>query len=306
MAKSKTILVTGGLGFIGTGLVRLLKSGGHQVWTCDLKHSDQENYLRCDISKYRQIEHLFQEHEFDFVYHAAAEYGRWSGEDYYENLWQTNAVGTKHLLRMQEKQNFQMIFFGSAEVYGDFDGVMSEDIMERIPIRQMNDYAISKWVNELQILNSIEMCGTESVRVRLFNVYGPGENYTPYRGFIPKFIHLALLDRPYTVFLNHKRTLEYIDDICRALAAILSNFKSSEVYNLGSETQFSIKMISDLILKSLGKDDSKVVYKDSEPFTTKIKTPDSSKAKRDLDFRETVSVEEGIARTVEWFKQHTP
>ncbi len=306
MTKSKAILVTGGRGFIGTGLVRELEGRGYQVWTCDLKHSDQDHYLRCDISKYRQIERLFQEHKFNFVYHAAAEYGRWSGEEYYENLWLTNVVGTKHLLQMQEKHKFRMIFFGSAEVYGDYDGVMSEDIMDKIPIRQMNDYAITKWVNELQILNSMEMSGTESVRVRLFNVYGPGEHYTPYRGFIPKFIHLALLDRPYTVFLSHKRTLEYIDDICRALAEILTNFKPGEVYNLGGKTQFSIKMISDLILKSLGKDDSKVVYKDSEPFTTKIKTPDSSKAKRDLGFQETVPVEEGIPRTVEWFKQHLP
>lgn len=303
MPKSEKILVTGGCGFIGSQLVHELENRGYQVWVCDLKHSNQEQYLRCDISKYRQVEHLFQEHKFDFLYHAAAEYGRWNGEDYYENLWLTNAVGTKHLLRMQEKHNFRMIFFGSAEVYGDYEGVMSEDIMDRIPIRQMNDYAISKWVNELQILNSIDMFGAESVRVRLFNVYGPGENYTPYRGFIPRFVYLALLNRSYTVFLNHKRTLEYIDDICKALAEILNNFKPSEVYNLGGDTQYDIKMISDLILKSLGKDDSKVVYKDSEPFTTKIKTPDSSKAKRDLGFRERVSVEEGIPRAVEWFKQ---
>jgi dTDP-glucose 4,6-dehydratase len=89
-----------------------------------------------------------------------------------------------------------MIFFGSAEVYGDYDGVMREDVMDRVPIKQMNDYAISKWVNELQILNSAAMFGTESVRVRLFNVYGPGEHYTPYRGWIPKFIYKALRDSP--------------------------------------------------------------------------------------------------------------
>ncbi len=56
----------------------------------------------------------------------------------------------------------------------------------------MNDYAISKWVNEMQILNSAAMFGTETVRVRLFNVYGVGEHYTPYRGWIPKFIYKAM------------------------------------------------------------------------------------------------------------------
>ena len=72
-----------------------------------------------------------------------------------------------------------MIFFGSAEVYGDYDGVMSEDVMDKMPIKQMNDYAISKWVNELQILNSEAMFGTQTVRMRLFNVYGPGDNFDP-------------------------------------------------------------------------------------------------------------------------------
>ena len=301
--KNKRVLVTGGSGFIGSNLVRELEKRGHEVWLCDLMHCDKENFVRCDVSKYRQVERLFAEHDFDYVYHAAAEYGRWNGEDYYENLWLTNAVGTKNILRLQERKKFRMIFFGSAEVYGDYDGVMREEVMDTIPIKQMNDYAISKWVNELQILNSAAMFQTESVRVRLFNVYGVGEHYTPYRGWIPKFIYKALKNEPYTVYLGHKRTLEYVEDLCRTLANIIENFKLGEIYNLGGDTQYDIKYISDLILKNLGKDDSKVTYKEAEPFTTKIKTPDASKAKRDLDFKLTISAEEGIRRTVAWFKK---
>jgi dTDP-glucose 4,6-dehydratase len=300
---SVEVLVTGGRGFIGSNLVRELERRGCEVWACDLMHCEADNYVRCDVSKYRQVERLFDEHSFDFVYHAAAEYGRWNGEGYYENLWLTNAVGTKNILRMQEKKRFRMIFFGSAEVYGDYDGVMSEDVMDKVPIKQMNDYAIAKWVNELQIMNSAAMFGTETVRVRLFNVYGVGEHYTPYRGFIPKFIYKALYDEPYTVYLGHKRTLEYVEDICRTLTNIMDNFKLGEVYNLGGDEQYEIKHVSDLILKTLGNDDSEVTYKKAEPFTTKIKTPDSSKAKSDLGFKLTVPVEEGIRRTVDWFKQ---
>ena len=201
------------------------------------------------------------------------------------------------------EEAFSHDVFGSAEVYGDYDGVMSEDVMDRVPIKQMNDYAIVKWVNELQIMNSAAMFGTETVRVRLFNVYGPGERYTPYRGWIPKFIYKAMHDEPYTVYLGHKRTLEYVGDICRTLANIIDNFKAGEVYNLGGDTQYEVKYVSDLILRLLGKDDSKVAYKESEPFTTRVKTPDSSKAKRDLGFKLTVPLEEGMRRTVEWFKK---
>lgn len=299
MAK---VLVTGGKGFIGSNLVRELERHGHEVWACDLMHSGMQNYIRCDVSKYRQVERIFEEHSFDYVYHAAAEYGRWNGEDYYENLWLTNAVGTKNIIKMQERKRFRMIFFGSAEVYGDYDGVMSEDVMDKVPIKQMNDYAISKWVNELQIMNSAAMHGTETVRVRLFNVYGPGEHYTPYRGWIPKFIYKALHDEPYLVYLGHKRTLEYVEDVCRALVNIIDNFKPGEVYNLGGDQQYEIKFVSDLILRLLGKNNLKVNYKEAEPFTTRVKTPDSSKAKRDLGFKLTIPLEEGMRRTVEWFK----
>jgi dTDP-glucose 4,6-dehydratase len=87
--ETQKILVTGGTGFIGSNLVRELKRRGHEVWACDLMNSEKENHVRCDVSRCRQVERVFEGHKFDYVYHLAAEYGRWNGEDYYENLWQT-------------------------------------------------------------------------------------------------------------------------------------------------------------------------------------------------------------------------
>jgi dTDP-glucose 4,6-dehydratase len=89
------ILVTGGKGFIGTNLTNELTSRGYEVWTCDIFHAEDENHLRADVSSYCQLERIFEKHSFNYVYHLAAEYGRWNGEDYYENLWRTNAIGTK-------------------------------------------------------------------------------------------------------------------------------------------------------------------------------------------------------------------
>src|SRR5579872_2892275 len=117
------VLVTGGAGFIGTNLVNVLKKKSHDVWICDLLHNHLENYLRADVSKIRQLEKIFESHKFDFVYHLAAEYGRWNGEDYYENLWNTNVIGTKNMIRMQERFKFKMIAFSSSEVYGDYEGI---------------------------------------------------------------------------------------------------------------------------------------------------------------------------------------
>jgi dTDP-glucose 4,6-dehydratase len=251
------------------------------------------------------LERLFDAHQFDYVYHLAAEYGRWNGEDYYENLWQTNVIGTKNLIRIQEKKKYRMIFFSSAEVYGDHEGVMSEDVMDRIPIKQMNDYAMTKWVGELQVLNSAAMFGTETVRVRPVNAYGPHEHYSPYRGVIPNFIYKALRNEPYSVYLGHKRIFDYVEDTCRTFANIVDNFGPGEVYNVGSreDWEHDIKYVSDLILKCLGKDDSKVTYKEAEPFTTKVKHMDFSKIRRDLKHNPKVPLEEGIPRTIEWMKR---
>ena len=301
--ETERVLVTGGAGFIGTNLVAELKRRGHEVYAVDLYQTDRPDYARADVRNYRQVERIFELHPFDYVYHLAAEYGRWNGEDYYENLWQTNVIGTKHLIRLQEQKKFKMIFFSSAEVYGDYEGKMSEDVMDKVPLKQMNDYAMSKWVNEMQILNSASMFGTETVIVRLFNVYGPGEHYTPYRGFVPKFIYHALIGQPYTVYKGHKRTLEYVSDICVAFSHIADRFRPGEVYNLGSSRQYEIKEVSDIVLKTVGRDDSIVTYKEAEGFTTRIKTPDSSKAVKDLGLKFLVGPEEGIDRTVKWFRK---
>ncbi len=305
--STKKILVTGGSGFIGTNLVNELTSRGHEVIAADVLNTDRENYIRADVKNYRQIERVFENNTFDYVYHLAAEYGRWNGEDFYENLWQTNVIGTKHMLRLQEKKKFRMIFYSSAEVYGDYNGVMTEDVMEKNPIKdtyQMNDYAITKWAGELMCMNSATMFGTETVRVRPVNCYGPLEHYTPYRGFIPKFIYQSLHNKPYSVFKGHKRIIDFVEDSCRTWANIVDNFIPGEVYNVAgrSEWERDIKQYSDLILDAVGKNDSLVTYHDAEPFTTMIKTIDCSKAIKDLRHSPQVTPEDGIRRTVEWMK----
>jgi len=299
----KKILVTGGLGTVGHVLVKELERRGHDVWLCDIPHNHSAKYYRCNIAHYRELKRIFDNHKFDYVYNLAAEFGRWNGEDYYETLWNTNAVGTKNLIRLQEEHGFRLIHFSSSEVYGDYDGVMTEDVMDKYEIRQFNDYAMSKWVNETQIMNSASMHGTESVRVRLFNTYGPGEYYSPYRSVACLFIYRALYDMPYKVFMGHHRTSSYVTDTVNTLSNIIDNFIPGEVYNIGGTEYHDIKTLSDIILKHVGRDDSIVEYVDNgEPFTTKNKRIDCTKAIRDLKHNPVVPLDEGIRRTVEWMK----
>lgn len=310
------ILVTGGLGTVGSGLIKILQDRKHHVVACDLQHQPDQygfslrsdaktpSYVRCDVGEFHQLQRVFEQlGPFDYVYHTAAEFGRWNGEDYYETLWKTNAIGTKHLIRLQEKLGFRLIHFSSSEVYGDWPDTMVETVMDDYEIKQLNDYAMTKWVNEMQIRNSRIQFGTESVVVRLFNTYGPGEYPSPYRSVNSRFLYCALMELPWVVFRGHRRTSTYLLDTVRTLANIVDNFLPGENYNIGGTSLHTIEELSDAIIKVTGADPNLVEYKESEILTTKEKVVDISKAIRDLNHEVTVTLEEGIEKTSEWMRR---
>ena len=299
------VLVTGGRGFIGTNLTQELRSRGHEVWTCDILQGEDPQHLRADVSEYQQMDVIFRQRKFDYVYHLAAEYGRWNGEDHYQNLWRTNVIGTKSMLRLQEQHRFRLVFFSSAEVYGDYDQLMSEDVMDRVPIKQMNDYAISKWAGELQCLNHAAMFGTEIVRVRPVGCYGPHEYYSPYRGVIPIFVYRTLMAQAITVYRGHKRIFDFVEDTCRTFANILDNFTPGEDYNVGGREEWviGIEELADIVLRETGASRDLIEYKGEEGFTTRVKVVDFARARRDLGHDPQVDIHEGIRRYVAWARQ---
>jgi len=315
MKDKKKILITGSQGIIGAGLVKTLSKKGHTIIGLGRRHgenqygfslhsdSDTPNYVRCDISNFRQLSRVFDElGEFDYVYNCAAEFGRWNGEDYYENLWETNAIGTKNLIRLQEKYGFRIIHFSSSEVYGDYPNIMIENAMDKYEIKQLNDYAMTKWVNEMQIKNSALQYGTESVIVRIFNTYGPGEYYSPYRSVNCRFLYCALKGLEWTVYRGHSRTSTYLQDTVNTVSNIIENFKSGETYNIGGKDLHSIEELSDIIIEITGANPSLVNFKDSEILTTTKKIVDISKSIEDLNHKNTVSLYDGLKITADWMK----
>lgn len=294
------ILVTGGLGFIGTHLVRTLQAAGHDVFTLDRLHGPSPKHIRADMRAFRVLDEALSTHRFALVYHLAAEPGRWNGEAHYEALWETNVIGSRNLLELQVKYGFKLVFLSSSEVYGDFEGVMSEDVPERQPIRLLNDYAITKWVVEQQIHNFSERFGTETVRIRLFNVYGPGEPWGANRGVVVRFIHHALHDLPFTVHRGHLRTSSYVTDVARTLASVASHFHAGAVYNVGGLELHDMETLAERVLFETGRPSTLIRFADAEPFTTREKRADLSRAVADLHHAPQIGLEEGIRHTVAW------
>lgn len=310
------ILITGSKGVIGKRLTEVLKSRGHYVFGIDLLHHEGEigyiqtmsneewTYSRCDIGEFRQLQRIFDKAgNFDIVYNCAAEFGRWNGEDYFEQMWKSNLIGLKNLIRLQEELKFKLVHFSSSEVYGDYTEIMREDVMDNYEIKQMNDYAISKWANEMQIRNSIQMFNTESLIVRLFNTYGPGEYYHPYRSVNCKFCYHALKGLPIKVFKGHYRTSTYIDDCVTTLANITEKFVSGRVYNIASTQYHNIETLANIIWEYTGANRNLISYHESEMLTTKIKKVDNSLSIEELDHEETIPLKEGVRKTIDWMKK---
>ena len=153
-------------------------------------------------------------------------------------------------------------------------------------------------MNELQILNS----ENPAVIVRLFNTYGPGEFYHPYRSVNCKFCYHALKGLPVTVFSGHQRTSTYIEDCVNALTLFSEKYIPG-VYNIAGDHLHSIEELVDIIWDNTGASRNLISYSDSEPQTTTKKLVDNSKIKA-LGFIETVNLETGVRNTVDWMREY--
>lgn len=299
----KRILVTGSKGTLGTPLVKELTKRGHEVWQCDLQHQRDDNYIRADVSSYRQLERVFEANQYDYVYHLAAEFGRINGEEYYDTLWETNVIGTRNLLEWQKRKGFRFIFASSSEIYGDkTEGILTESLPLNESIIQHNDYAVTKWVNEIQVMNFAKRYGSECVRLRFFNAYGPGEFYHHYRSVVCLFCYRALFGMPYQVYEGYHRVFMYIDDFVPTLANVVNNFVPGEVYNIGGEEFRSVHELSNLILGYLQQDDHLVEYLPEDKHNVMNKRPAIAKAQKAFGHNPLTVLEEGVPRTIEWMR----
>jgi dTDP-glucose 4,6-dehydratase len=301
------VLVIGSEGTIGKPLVKALRVY-HDVYTADLQHHGDPKYSRCNIENYRQCDELIRSVRPEMVYLLAAEFGRINGEEYYESVWKTNVIGTRNILELQTLYRFKLIFTSSSEIYGEPEGVewLTEDIPLSMPLRQNNDYAITKWVNEQQIMNFEDRFQTEIMRIRLFNAYGPGEEYTRYRSVVCLFCHCALNGIPYTVFEGYHRVFMHINDLIPTLFNCIEKFSPGEVFNVGGKEYRSVVELNDAITGCLtDKERGRQTFhlESLDHHNVVSKRPDISKAMQRLGHDPKITLDVGIPETVEWHRK---
>lgn len=302
------VLVTGSLGTLGAPLVAELRARGHDVWGCDRRHSGDDMFIRADVAEYRQLSRAFSEAEPDCVYHLAAEFGRHNGEDFYEDLWRTGTIGTRNVLELCKGFGARLAFASSSEIYGEVEADwLREDLDRAAVLQQPNEYALSKWTNERQVVNFQRRYGLTAVRLRFFNAYGPGEEYTPYRSVVAQFCHNALAGEPLKVFEGYHRTFMYIDDFTPTLANVCEAELKHGVYNIGGEDYRPVGELAGLILGLTLPGDAitpeHVEFIPEDLHNVRNKRPDISRAREELDHNPTILLEEGVPKTLAWMRQ---
>ena len=307
------ILVTGAAGFIGINLCNRLLDGGHEVVGLDNFFSAKKNSL--DFLKDREA-FSFIEHDvlnplpveigkIEAIYHLAcpASPPRYQSDPIF--TLRTSFEGTLNLLNFARSENIKMLFSSTSEVYGD-PKVHPQDesyVGSVNPHGIRSCYDEGKRVAESLCMNFWREFNTSLKIIRIFNTYGP--HMDPQDGrVVSNFIVQALKGEALTIYGDGKqsRSFQYIDDLIEGMILYMElddNFPGP--INLGNPDEFTVKELAELIQKMVDPSTT-FVYQDLPQDDPMQRCPDISLAKDKLDWAPVVKLEDGLKKTIEYFR----
>ncbi len=314
----KTLLITGGAGFIGSHLVDSLIENNNIICVDDfndfyspeikknniLNHLKHNNYklYELDIVDYGRLERVFNENKIDCIVHLAARAGVRPSLLAPVLYARTNITGTLNLLELARKYNVNKFIMGSSSsVYGSrTDGPFNEEMKTDRPI---SPYAATKASNEQMCYTYSHLYGMNIVCLRFFTVYGPRQRPDL---AIYKFTRLINEGKPVPVFGDGstKRDYTYIDDILRGVLASIEYDKTPyEIINLGESQTVELAYLIEVLEKETGKK-AIIERKPLQPGDVPVTYADISRAKNLLNYNPATKIEDGIKKFVEWFREN--
>jgi dTDP-glucose 4,6-dehydratase len=304
------VLITGAAGFLGSHLCdRFIKEGYHVI--------GMDNLITGDL---RNIEHLFHLKQFEFYNHDVSKFVHVPGElkyilhfaspaspiDYLKIPIETlkvGSLGTHNLLGLAMSKGARILVASTSEIYGDPTvHPQREDYWGNVnPVGPRGVYDEAKRFQEAITMAYHTFHGLETRIVRIFNTYGPRMRLNDGR-VLPAFMGQALRGEDLTVFGDGSQTRSfcYVDDLVEGIYRLLMS-KCSDPVNIGNPSEITIGQFADEIIKLTGTD-QKVVYRDLPTDDPKQRKPDISKAKDILNWEPSVSRQQGLKATWEYFK----
>lgn len=312
--EDKKVLVTGGAGFIGSHLVDDLIQEGCYVKVMDnlttgrlenlARHKDDKkfNFVKGDITEYSEVADSME--GIDIVFHLACLGVRHSIKHSFANH-RVNAEGTLFVLQEAYKKNIEkFIYCSSSEVYGTAECV---PMPESHPTLPCTIYGASKLAGEAYTRSFYKTYGFNTIILRPFNTYGPRSHHKGSAGeLIPKSIVRALNGAPILIFGDGSQTRDYtyVEDTARAL---VESAKCDEIsgltLNIGSNLEISVNQIAENILEMIEASSSGIEYTKNRPGDVLRLYADVTAFNKLTNWKPLVSFEEGLQKTILWFKK---
>ena len=321
MAKQKTILTTGGAGFIASHFIRLLydRYPNYKIIVLDaltyagnldnipkeIKNDrDRFEFWHGNIQDIDIVDNLVS--QSDIVVHFAAE--SHVARSIFDNktFYLTDVMGTqtitnailKHIDKIEK-----FIHISTSEVYGTAEG---GPMSEEHPINPTTPYASAKAGADRLVYSYWKTYGIPATIIRPFNNYGPNQHLEK---VVPRFITSALLDEPLTIHGKGKFTRDwiYVEDNCEAILNIIKASKKKiigEVFNIGSGRDISILKIAQIVLKKMNKSEKLVQYSDARLGQVDRHIADISKIKKVIGWQPKVKFEQGVEKTIAWYDKN--
>ncbi len=312
----KHVLVTGGAGFIGSNLVRMLVIDyGCRVTVLDNLHTGRQKNLQ-NLGIETQIEFISGNildknllakamQGKDTVFHLAA-VNMLASTEIPRIALETNIIGTYNVLEEALKASVERIVYAStSSVYGNAEHV---PIKEQERLQFLSFYAASKFAGESYAQVFQEQYGLPLTIVRYSNVYGPNQHPdNPYAGVVARFIDWALDHRPLIIYENGSQTRDFtfIQDACRAtVLAALGPFNNGGIYNIGTAIETSVNDLAGLIIK-LTESKSAIKYEAKRNIDNiHRRVLDVEKARNELHFVPEWTLVGGLRKTIAWVRNN--
>ena len=305
------ILVTGGAGFIGSHLCERLLAEGHKVICID-------NFI---TGKMENIRHLLKDKRFKFINHNISNYITINGKidyilhfaspaspaDYLHYPIQTLKVcslGTHNALGLAKAKNAKFLLASTSEVYGDpLVHPQPETYWGNVNcVGPRGVYDEAKRFAEAITMAYHRVHKVDTRIIRIFNTYGERMRENDGRA-IPAFISQALANKPITVFGKGAQTRSfcYISDMVDGILKLMQK-DIHEPVNIGNPGEYTILELAKKIIRLTGSK-SRIVFRELPVDDPKVRRPDITKAKRLLKWQPKVGLEEGLRKTIEWFRK---
>ncbi len=305
-----TCLVTGGAGFIGSHLVEALLKIDYRVRVLDNFMTGKRQNISSLLSHIQLIEGDLRDFEtvrkaaeaVDFIFHLGAlpSVPRSIQDPITSN--EVNIQGTLHVLEAARQMKVKrVIFSSSSSVYGDSPLLPKRE--DAVP-NPLSPYAVTKLAGEYYCKVYYKIHGLETVCLRYFNVFGPKQDPTSqYAAAIPRFINALLINKPPLVYGDgeQSRDFTYVDNVVQAnILAIKAPQAPGKILNIAYGRRITVNELIKTLNTILGKN-IQPVYESSRPGDIRHSLADISQARQILGFSPTVTLEEGLRRSIAWF-----